>query len=371
MHANDWVEVRSKQEILATLDKNGRLDGMPFMPQMFEYCGKRFRVHKSAHKACDPVYTMAARGVDNAVHLNLRCNGQAYGGCQAGCRLFWRDAWLKPVGADAARGSAPRDEAGRTKTPASYRGCTEEDVWRGTRRDGRLGEPDANTQFVCQNTELPEFSKPLSWWTPSQYVKDYASGNVTLGEMMRSAVYVLFGRRFGTRIPLLRHAYNEFQKLTGGMPTPVANGKIPVGEPHPAANLNLQPGDLVRVKSHEEILSTIDTRNTNRGLCFDAEMVPYCGGQYRVITRVERFLDEKTGCMKSLKTPAVILEDVACRSRFSRCRMFCPRGIYAWWREIWLERVEEPGKRDAAGFDGAWSRREADNKSLASVEAAE
>ena len=233
MHANDWVEVRSKQEILATLDKNGRLDGMPFMPQMFEYCGKRFRVHKSAHKACDPVYTMAARGVDNAVHLNLRCNGQAYGGCQAGCRLFWKDAWLKPVSANAARGSAPRDEAGCTKTPASYRGCTEEDVWRGTRRDGRLGEPDANTQFVCQNTELPQFSKPLSWWNPSQYVKDYASGNVTLGEMMRSAVYVLFGRRFGTRIPLLRHAYNEFQKLTGGMPTPVANGRIPAGQPQP------------------------------------------------------------------------------------------------------------------------------------------
>ena len=97
MHANDWVEVRSKQEILETLDKNGRLDGMPFMPQMFEYCGKRFKVLKSAHKACDPVYTMASRGVEDAVHLNLRCNGQAYGGCQAGCRLFWKEAWLKPV----------------------------------------------------------------------------------------------------------------------------------------------------------------------------------------------------------------------------------------------------------------------------------
>ena len=99
MHANDWVEVRSKQEILETLDKNGRLDGMPFMPQMFEYCGKRFRVHKSAHKTCDPVYTMASRSVANAVHLNLRCDGQAYGGCQAGCLLFWKEAWLKPVSA--------------------------------------------------------------------------------------------------------------------------------------------------------------------------------------------------------------------------------------------------------------------------------
>ena len=41
VRAGDSVIVRSKEEILRTLDKNGRLDGMPFMPQMFEYCGKR------------------------------------------------------------------------------------------------------------------------------------------------------------------------------------------------------------------------------------------------------------------------------------------------------------------------------------------
>ena len=38
--AGDWVEVRSKAEILSTLDENGRLEGLPFMPQMFQYCGQ-------------------------------------------------------------------------------------------------------------------------------------------------------------------------------------------------------------------------------------------------------------------------------------------------------------------------------------------
>ncbi len=370
MHANDWVEIRSKQEILETLDKDGRLDGMPFMPQMFQYCGRRFRVHKSAHKTCDPVYTIASRSIANAVHLNLRCDGSAYGGCQAGCRLFWKEAWLKRISADEARKPAPRDEAWCAKTPAGYRGCTEEGVWRGSRRDGRLGEPDENTQFVCQNTQLPHFSRPLSWWDPSQYVKDYASGNVTLGEMARGAVYVLFGRRFGRRIPLLRRAYNAFQKLTGGMPTPVAKGKITRGEPHPVVSLNLQPGDLVRVKSQEEILATVNERNTNRGLSFDAEMVPYCGRVFRVRRRVERFLDEKTGRMKSLKTPAVILEDVFCRSRFSRCRMFCPRELFAWWREAWLERVEETAKHETGEVRGS-AKMPAEGKSLAAPAAAE
>lgn len=33
------VEVRSKEEILKTLDRKGQLNGLPFMPQMFEFCG--------------------------------------------------------------------------------------------------------------------------------------------------------------------------------------------------------------------------------------------------------------------------------------------------------------------------------------------
>ena len=48
--------------------------------------------------------------------------------------------------------------------------------------------------------------------------------------------------------------------------------------------------------------------------------------------------DEKTGKMMSLKTPAVILENVWCQSRYSNDRFLCPRSIYSWWREVWLER---------------------------------
>ena len=28
-----------------------------------------------------------------------------------------------------------------------------------------------------------------------------------------------------------------------------------------------------------------------------------------------------------------------CEARYAKCRRFCPRGIYPYWREIWLERV--------------------------------
>ena len=81
MSAGELVEVRSKEEILQTLDKNGQLDGLPFMPQMFHYCGKQFTVIKRAHKTCDTVTLTGGRRMANAVHLErIRCDGEAYGG---------------------------------------------------------------------------------------------------------------------------------------------------------------------------------------------------------------------------------------------------------------------------------------------------
>ena len=97
----------------------------------------------------------------------------------------------------------------------------------------------------------------------------------------------------------------------------------------------------MRVKSYQEILATLDTAGSNRGLSFAAELVPDCGKVYRVKTRIEKFIDERTGKMRRLRTPAVILEGVYCRSLYSGQRIFCPRSIYTWWREIWLERVSE------------------------------
>ena len=109
LRAGDIVEVRSANEILSTLDVNGTLDALPFMPEMLQYCGKRFRVYKSAHKSCDTIKDwMTMRGMTNAVHLEgLRCDGEAHGGCQAGCLLFWKVAWLKLVSGPELTGERP------------------------------------------------------------------------------------------------------------------------------------------------------------------------------------------------------------------------------------------------------------------------
>lgn len=339
MRVGDWVEVRSREEILRSLDKNGRLDELPFMPQMFKYCGQRFRVYKSAHKTCDTVNPVAGRRVANSVHLELRCDGEAYGGCPAGCLIFWKEAWLKPLNKETQPVSSPPDAGGsRTRDV----GCSEEDVRRATRV---RGTSDGDIRYVCQATQLPQFTSPLSPWDIRQYIEDYVSGNVSLWQMFRGFVYIsyyhlTFAKRWGRSGRPARWIYDKFQALINGVPYPQKRGTIPAGQPTPMADLNLQPGELVRVKSHEEILATLDGLK-NRGMFFDAELVPYCNRVYRVQKRVTNFVNEQTGQVSRLKTPAVILEDVWCRSRYSNCRMFCPRSIYPWWREIWLERVAE------------------------------
>ena len=356
LHVGDLVEVRSREDILASLDTNGRLDELPFMPQMFQYCGKRFKVFKRAHKTCDTVNPVAGRRVLNAVHLDLRCDGKAFAGCQANCLIFWKEAWLKPI----SKGSADRlvhSKVDRIDTPKKKTSCTEEDVWAATcAHDPKAADKE---RYFCQATQLPYYTSRLPWWDVRQYLEDYTSGNISLRRLLVGFVYICYyhltlAKRHRIGRPA-RWLYDQFQALRGGMPFPRRRGTIPAGELTPVCSLDLQPGELVRVKPYKQILSTLDTHVLNRGMVFDAEMVPYCGNVYRVRTKVERFVNEKTGRMNRLKTPAVILEGVWCRSRYSNCRMFCPRSIYSWWREIWLERVSESTSEttDISGRSGA------------------
>jgi len=81
-------------------------------------------------------------------------------------------------------------------------------------------------------------------------------------------------------------------------------------------------------------------------MAWDSELVPYCGGTYRVLRRITKIINERTGRMQEIKNPCVILDSVVCQARYSACRIFCPRAIYSWWREIWLERVEPKGSAE-------------------------
>lgn len=86
---NSMVEVRSLDEILNTLDSDGKLEGLPFMPEMAAYCGQQVRLVRRLNRTC--VVGNGIRRIRHAVFLQAsRCDGSHHDGCQRACMLFGR-----------------------------------------------------------------------------------------------------------------------------------------------------------------------------------------------------------------------------------------------------------------------------------------
>ena len=343
LKAGDWVKVRSKAEVLATLDKNGRLEELPFMPQMMQYCGQKLQVHKRAHKLCDTAYGTGGRQMSNAVILgNMRCDGQDYGGCEMKCTIIWKEAWLKRVGQDESGSLAVgHSEPVNVCTNTTCAGCSEADLLAGTRASCEKTDM-AEPVYVCQATQLPHATQLLSQWVTRQYFEDYTSGNVRLSEIL-SALLAMFyhqlegaGLGFGSA---LRWAYDVFQQLQGGTPYPFRTGRLAKTNPTPSANMNLRVGEMVRVKDYSEILKTVNVELKNRGMNFHPEMTPFCGKTFRVSQRHRKIMNEKTGQLMVLKNECLVLDGVDCIGKYTN-PLYCPRACYPYWREIWLERVD-------------------------------
>src|ERR1700730_217565 len=95
LEPGDLVEVRSAAEGVSSLDGEGKLEGLPFMPEMLALCGRRLRVSKRADNTCA---LGQPRRIENTVHLGqLRCDGSVHRGCEAGCLFLWKEAWLRRV----------------------------------------------------------------------------------------------------------------------------------------------------------------------------------------------------------------------------------------------------------------------------------
>jgi hypothetical protein len=322
LRPGDVVEVRPPGEILATLDGDSSADAMPFMPEMLRHVGRRFTVSRRVEKICDTVTggPPSSRRMRGTVLLeDLRCDGSAHGGCQAGCRLYWRESWLRRVDSgDPAESRECQNGHARLEDPARL----EELAVGGTRA---VGDPDdePTESYRCQATEALRASEPLSRRDLRHYVRELTSGNVGPLHFLRVSLRAL-GTWLGRRLRVL-----------GWQPLPQADVTVPT-----RGDLNLQPGEMVEVRSPEEVAGTVDESGKTRGLSFDWEMAPYCGGRYHVQDRVERIIDETTGRMIEISSDCLILEGVVCSGEHSNCRYFCPRGIYPYWREAWLRRVD-------------------------------
>ena len=310
LRPNDWVQVRHPKDILATLDSDGTLDGLVFMPEMLPYLGKSFQVLRRLEKTC---IEGSASGVaefrhNDVVFLDgLRCSGDGHDGCGRLCMLFWKEAWLKRL-------SGP-------STPAA----TEEpliDLLALKELQARLKTKTDDGKYFCQSTNLINATHPLSTigrlW---KCVRDVRVGTYGPLKMLDLIMRPLVGKvllKFRKRYP------SNSQTKT------------------PSQSLGLQPGEWVEVKSVPEIESTLDSHGRNRGLQWSYDLVRYSNRRFKVAKRLDRLIVEYKGTMVSV-TDTVLLEGAGCTCTYVTGG--CPRADLIYWREIWLKRVDHAGAR--------------------------
>jgi hypothetical protein len=313
LRKGDLVEVRSAGEILRTLDERGELDGLLFMPEMVDSCGARFTVAARAERVCDTIGWGTRRYADTVLIGDHRCDGGGHGGCGAECRTYWKEAWLRRVTPNESR---PVTQLDKGSVAALLRLVSENTT------DGDVAQ---GVRYRCQATRALEASVQLSAKDPRSYARQYTTGNVSLPH---------FTRVLGRAVVL------ETAKRLRLLPEPPVSGTGPTSPRTPT--VGLQPGDWVRVKERDEIEVTLNDKGKNRGLWFDREMLAFCGKVFRVRRQINRLIDERTGEMLELSSDCVTLDGAVCSGENSLGRWFCPRAIYPYWREGWLDRIE-PG----------------------------
>jgi len=115
-----------------------------------------------------------------------------------------------------------------------------------------------------------------------------------------------------------------------------------MGKPMNEKNLRLKPGDLVEVKTPNEISKTLDPDGTLEHLPFMREMVEYCGKRFTVFRRVVKVCASGTKSGSTLREfptdDVFLLDGLRCSgSDHDGCQKMC----MIFWREAWLRRVEE------------------------------
>ena len=299
LRRGDLVEVRTPDEIHQTLDAEGTLGQLPFMPEMVEFCGKRFLVSKRAFKTCYYGTTAGIRKfrADDVVLLEgLRCSGAEHDSCQKACMIFWREAWLRRVEDTAAAPRVDPEDSERLRA--------------------RLKTKVGITTYFCQASEILKATGEMSKWDRlANCFREIRVGNCSALEM---------AFRIG------RWSFWRTRRLFLGE---YARGRC---KATPVQSVNLQPGEWVEVKPMEAINETLNQAGYNRGLNFSPDMRLLCGRQQRVERRIEKIIVDGTGEMRQLRN-TVYLEASHCECIYILGG--CPRDEFTYWREIWLQRV--------------------------------
>ncbi len=301
LKSGDLVRVKSMKDIIKTLDSNQCLDNLPFMPEMKKYSGKVFKVQHRIEKTCvgkqegESTMTTAEFINNDVVYLDgLRCDGDFHDNCQRSCMIFWKEAWLERVSS----------EKEAILNSDGFQFSTE--------------IKNSDGKYFCQSTQLTMATKTI---TKSQILaKVFSDLNAGTFGILKALQLMI--------MPVIRKVIKKIIKDQH------PRGKL---EKTPDEKLNLQPGEIIEIKSLKEIIATLDKDGKNKGLIFEPDMREFCGKRFKVQSRLEKMILERNGKMVNVKN-SVILDNITCNCFYAFGG--CPRKELQYWREIWLKRVE-------------------------------
>ncbi len=176
-------------------------------------------------------------------------------------------------------------------------------------------------QKICQLKSIPKVSLSAA--------EDY---HRPVAKSIKLILFKWLSPHFKHQLKLLLFDPKQFLEKTIQRPRK-RTGASPVID---SEHILLKSGDKVRVRSREEILSTLDHWGQLKGCAFLEEMCQYCGSIQEVLKPIQRFVDERDQNVKRTRG-IVILKDVLCQgtSTFG----VCDRSCFYFWREEWLEKL--------------------------------
>ena len=128
---------------------------------------------------------------------------------------------------------------------------------------------------------------------------------------------------------LLKQVYYRFAQRSEESPEQVAAKNF-------SPSIPFEMGDVVLVRSRQEIDATLDPFKELKGCAFLSDMYQYCDTQQRVLKSMQYFLDERDYKRKKVRG-VILLEDVICNGTpaFGACDRCC----FLFWREEWLKKL--------------------------------
>jgi hypothetical protein len=137
---------------------------------------------------------------------------------------------------------------------------------------------------------------------------------------------------------LLRPLKNIISTQDDGIVKNATQDTAPYTQNTIEGDIDIRPGDLVRVKPRDVIEAMYHTTKKNSFLRLLPEMLDYSGKTFRVLKEINNYYDQKYKRFLKLRN-TVILDGNICRGKKRWHITSCDLSCYIFWRKEWLEKL--------------------------------